>query len=127
VPGRLLREVGIEPDRVQRFEVADGRMVTREVGSAVYALGKLRSAAPVIFGRRTDASLLGVVTLEALASGEESLMRCPDVPEHPNYVMFDLEGLPPHLDDLEKVYLAPSVRRTAGAVCCCDRRIRRRW
>ena len=31
----------------------------------------------------------------ALASGEELLIQRPDVPEHPNYVMFDLEGLPP--------------------------------
>jgi predicted RecB family nuclease len=27
------------------------------------------------------------------------------LPENPNFVMFDLEGLPPHLDDLEKIYL----------------------
>jgi predicted RecB family nuclease len=27
------------------------------------------------------------------------------LPEKPNFVMFDLEGLPPHLDDLEKIYL----------------------
>jgi predicted RecB family nuclease len=27
------------------------------------------------------------------------------LPANPNFVMFDLEGLPPHLDDLEKIYL----------------------
>jgi predicted RecB family nuclease len=27
------------------------------------------------------------------------------IPANPNFVMFDLEGLPPHLDDLEKIYL----------------------
>ncbi len=27
------------------------------------------------------------------------------VPVHPNYVMFDLEGLPAYCDDLEKIYL----------------------
>jgi predicted RecB family nuclease len=27
------------------------------------------------------------------------------VPDFPNYVMFDLEGLPPHLDEIDKVYL----------------------
>src|SRR5439155_861491 len=31
VPAPLLRAIGIEPDRVQRFELADGRVVTREV------------------------------------------------------------------------------------------------
>jgi predicted RecB family nuclease len=42
---------------------------------------------------------------KALAMGTEIVIATPDVPEHPNYVMFDLEGLPPHLDELEKIYL----------------------
>ena len=75
VPAPLLREIGIEPDRVQRFELADGRVVTREVGSALYELRKLRAAAPVVFGRRTDAALLGVVTLEVLGLTIDPLRR----------------------------------------------------
>lgn len=41
----------------------------------------------------------------SMASGEEKVLQNPGVLEHPNYVMFDLEGLPPQLDELEKVYL----------------------
>jgi predicted RecB family nuclease len=41
----------------------------------------------------------------ALSTGEEYLIQAPDLPEHRNYVMFDLEGLPPQLDELEKIYL----------------------
>ena len=41
----------------------------------------------------------------ALASGEERLLSKPDIPVAKNYVMFDLEGLPPQLDELQKVYL----------------------
>src|SRR5260370_48948 len=41
----------------------------------------------------------------ALASGEEILLSKPEIPESKNYVMFDLEGLPPQLDELQKVYL----------------------
>jgi predicted RecB family nuclease len=41
----------------------------------------------------------------ALATGEPIALRPPTIPEHPNYVMFDLEGLPPQLDELEKIYL----------------------
>jgi len=41
----------------------------------------------------------------ALTSGQEILIQAPSVPESPNYVMFDLEGLPPHLDEIEKIYL----------------------
>jgi predicted RecB family nuclease len=41
----------------------------------------------------------------ALASGEEELRHMPAIPERRNYVMFDLEGLPPQLDELDKIYL----------------------
>jgi predicted RecB family nuclease len=41
----------------------------------------------------------------ALASGQEILLSKPEIPESKNYVMFDLEGLPPQLDELQKVYL----------------------
>lgn len=42
---------------------------------------------------------------QALASRQEILLRMPAIPKHPNYVMFDLEGLPPQMDELERIYL----------------------
>jgi predicted RecB family nuclease len=42
---------------------------------------------------------------KALASGEELLLTKPNIPIAENYVMFDLEGLPPQLDELQKIYL----------------------
>ncbi len=66
VPATLLAEIGIEPDRLQTFECADGRRVQREVGGALYEFEGIRSPAPVVFGKRTDAAVLGAVTLEAL-------------------------------------------------------------
>lgn len=41
----------------------------------------------------------------ALSTGKEFMIQQPSIPDHPNYVMFDLEGLPPHLNELEKIYL----------------------
>jgi predicted RecB family nuclease len=41
----------------------------------------------------------------SLATREEEVIQITEIPPHPNYVMFDLEGLPPHLDELEKIYL----------------------
>lgn len=41
----------------------------------------------------------------ALKSGEPIIIAPPEIPAGPNFVMFDLEGLPPHLDELEKIYL----------------------
>jgi len=42
---------------------------------------------------------------QALASGKEIIIQPPAVPSFPNYVMFDLEGLPPQLDEIERIYL----------------------
>jgi len=42
---------------------------------------------------------------EVLISGNEKVLAPVMIPAHDNYVMFDLEGMPPTLDDLEKVYL----------------------
>jgi predicted RecB family nuclease len=42
---------------------------------------------------------------EVSISGEERILAPVMIPAHDNYVMFDLEGMPPHLDDLEKIYL----------------------
>jgi predicted RecB family nuclease len=49
----------------------------------------------------------GMILLSARAmdTGKEILLGAPRVPDHPNYAMFDLEGLPPQLDDLGKIYL----------------------
>ena len=41
----------------------------------------------------------------AMVSGEEIILQAPPIPESRNYVMFDLEGLPPQLDETEKIYL----------------------
>lgn len=53
-------------------------------------------------GTKADRILLnaGVLTTK-----QERILAHPAIPTHENYVMFDLEGLPPQLDELEKVYL----------------------
>jgi predicted RecB family nuclease len=42
---------------------------------------------------------------QAMKLGTERVLARPVLPKGPNYVMFDLEGMPPYLDDLEKIYL----------------------
>jgi predicted RecB family nuclease len=42
---------------------------------------------------------------EVLCSGKERILGPAIIPEHDNYVMFDLEGMPPYLDELEQIYL----------------------
>jgi len=38
-------------------------------------------------------------------AAERSILSPADIPVHDNYAMFDLEGMPPYLDELEKIYL----------------------
>jgi predicted RecB family nuclease len=57
-------------------------------------------------GRRVGKQAASILRMaRALASGEETIMESPNIPDYYNYVMFDLEGLPPHLDETEKIYL----------------------
>jgi predicted RecB family nuclease len=42
---------------------------------------------------------------DVLCSGKERKIGPPAVPLYDNYIMFDLEGMPPYLDELEKIYL----------------------
>jgi predicted RecB family nuclease len=42
---------------------------------------------------------------EVLATGKERVLGPATIPAHENYAMFDLEGMPPHLDELDKIYL----------------------
>jgi uncharacterized protein len=42
---------------------------------------------------------------EVLCSGKERILAPAIIPVHDNYVMFDLEGMPPYLDELEQIYL----------------------
>jgi len=41
----------------------------------------------------------------AMKEGRPLRIKPPDLPPHDNWVMFDLEGLPPQFDELDKVYL----------------------
>jgi predicted RecB family nuclease len=36
---------------------------------------------------------------------QEKVLCAPAIPRFPNNVMLDLEGMPPHLDEIEKIYL----------------------
>ena len=42
---------------------------------------------------------------DAMERNQEIVLAAPAIPPHKNYVMFDLEGMPPYLDELDKIYL----------------------
>jgi predicted RecB family nuclease len=41
----------------------------------------------------------------AIQGGESIVLKPPAIPAHPSYVMFDLEGMTPQFDQLEKIYI----------------------
>jgi predicted RecB family nuclease len=78
-------------DLLARFDVASLSEVKRPYGNREQRVGK---AAERIL-RFAD----------ALERKQETVLAAPAIPPHRNYVMFDLEGMPPHLDELDKIYL----------------------
>ncbi len=67
VPAVLLRELGITPNQRLDFELADGRVIQRDVGEARLTFDGRKAVSPIIFGENADAGVLGVVALEAMA------------------------------------------------------------
>lgn len=66
VRAELLRAIGITPERTERFEVADGHEIVREVGYAiVHAAGRATND-DVVFAEPGDMVLLGARSLEGL-------------------------------------------------------------
>ena len=53
-------------------------------------------------GERADSILRSAY---ALKENREIIIGKPNIPDYPNYVIFDLEGLPPQLDEVNKIYL----------------------
>ncbi len=66
VPGDVLRALGIHSERVQRFVVADGRELRREIGFAIVHVAGMSTADDVVFAVADDLVLLGARSLEGL-------------------------------------------------------------
>jgi predicted aspartyl protease len=66
VPGSTLAALGIEPQRPQRFLLANGDVLERGVGEAGFRFQGEPRTSPVVFGDADDVYLLGAVTLETL-------------------------------------------------------------
>ena len=77
---------------LERYDAESLAEVERPWGKGMKKVGE-QAAARLLAGAR------------ALAEDRPIVLQPPAIPEHPNYVMFDLEGMPPQLDELEKIYL----------------------
>jgi clan AA aspartic protease len=75
VPAPVLRRIGVRPRHRETFALADGRRVTRDTGTVFLEVAGREGASRVIFGRRGDAALLGVVALEEMGLMLDPLRR----------------------------------------------------
>ncbi len=66
IPRAVLESLEIVVQRRQRFVVADGRHLERDVGFAIVHAGGTSTADDVVFAEPDDFVLLGVRTLEGL-------------------------------------------------------------
>lgn len=65
LPDAALRAAGIEIFKSdQRFVLANGQQVTRDVGIAIFRYGDFKTVDEVVFARPGDLHLLGARTLE---------------------------------------------------------------
>jgi predicted aspartyl protease len=75
VPATQLRKLRVKPHSKRTFILADGSEITRKIGDVLFRLDGRQGAAPVIFGEKEDSTLLGTVSLEALAMALDPMKR----------------------------------------------------
>jgi len=67
LPEAVWRKIGLTPRRQQRFRLADGTEMVRDIGNCIVALQGLgETPTPVVLGQAGDVAVLGAVTLEEL-------------------------------------------------------------
>lgn len=66
VPKPLLDKIGIKPYREEKFSLADGKVIKRKIGEAIFEMQGNRAPGPVVIGKKDDSLLLGTLTLEAM-------------------------------------------------------------
>lgn len=66
IPQRVVEKLKLKPTRVERFLLADGRVVKRPMGNCIVEYNGVEVATPVVLGKKDDSLLFGIVTLGAL-------------------------------------------------------------
>lgn len=66
IPETVLRELGVVPQRVERFETADGSVIEREISFALLSAGGRTTPCIVVCAGPGDMVLLGAHGLEGM-------------------------------------------------------------
>lgn len=76
VPRQVLEALLIRRERTQRFVLADGRILERDIGFAITHAGGSVTADDVVFGEPDDLVLLGARSLEGLNLRVDPHRKC---------------------------------------------------
>lgn len=66
LPSSLLEELGVARKRKQRFRLADGSVIERDLGYAIVHAGGTEAPDLVVFAEQSDATLLGAHSIEGM-------------------------------------------------------------
>ena len=69
LPASMLREVGVQPHKRQRFVMADGRRVESEIGRTWVRINGEQEMTIVVFAEEDTPPLLGAITLQEFGLG----------------------------------------------------------
>jgi aspartyl protease family protein len=75
IPRPILAGLGIEPLVREKFRLADGQIIERDKGGAVFRYAGRVGVSDVVFGENGDAEICGAFTLEALGLALDPLKR----------------------------------------------------
>lgn len=64
LPLSIVKKLGLKPSFKQQFSLADGKIIGRNIGSAIIIFEGKELAMPVVLGEKDDEALLGLTTLE---------------------------------------------------------------
>ena len=66
IPKKMADQLGLKPVRSQKFSLADGTTIQRNLSSAIVKLDDNEAATTVVIGQKDDSPILGVITLEGM-------------------------------------------------------------
>ena len=66
ISAALLEEIGVRRERTQRFRLADGSVIERDLGYAIVHAGGTEAPDLVVFGQESDEILLGAHSIEGM-------------------------------------------------------------
>lgn len=75
VPREVLENLEIKPVEKRRLRVFGGQILERDTGVALVKYGETIAGAPVVFGEKEDAAVLGATALEALGYQVDPLTK----------------------------------------------------